>query len=372
VEYRDFCGGRVSALGFGTMRLPKRDDGSIDREKAASMVESAFAGGVNYFDTAWCYHDGDSEVFLGEALAAHPRESYFLTDKLPVWVCGSREDDVRIFDEQLRRCRVEYFDYYLAHSIDADNYKSMVKCEAYPFLCEKKREGRIKKLGFSFHGDAALMETMLRDYEWDFVQLELNYLDWSEQDAEKIYGMVREKGLPVVVMEPLRGGMLVSPPAVAAAALKNADPELPFPDWAFRWLFGLEGVSVILSGMSSPEQLSDNLRIFSACEPLDPAHRAALEKVVAAIRSVERVPCTACGYCMPCPAGVDIPGMLKIYNTFLESRYTMELKASYDRAPKASRAENCTSCGACRAVCPQGIAAFEHMKELTKVIEDIK
>ncbi len=371
MQYKELCGERVSALGYGTMRLPKREDGTIDRPAAFELIDRACAGGVNYYDTAWCYHDGDSEVFVGEALEKYPRESYFVADKMPVWVLQEEADLERIFAEQLKRCRVESFDFYLAHSIDDDNYKPYAKYGVYSFLAKKKREGFIKHLGFSFHGDAELMRVMLRDREWDFVQLELNWLDWVEQDAKTVYGLVVEKGLPVIVMEPLRGGLLMNPPAGAADILREGDGEMPLSDWSFRWLSGLDGVKVVLSGMTAMEHLEDNLRAFQSPCPLDDAHLDAIDRAVAAIRSVERVPCTACGYCMPCPFGVDIPGMLKIYNKFLEDRYTFPFKKAYYDAPAEARAENCTACGACKSACPQGIAAYEHMARIAELAKNI-
>lgn len=359
---------KASLLGMGSMRLPKREDGSIDIPQSEKMVALAMERGVNYYDTAWCYHGGKSESVMGDLLANYPRESFFLADKMPVWLCKNEADVRRIFDEQLKKCRVDYFDNYLAHSIDNEDYPDMVKSDTYRILREKKEQGLIRRLGFSFHGDKALWKTMTEEYDWDFAQIEMNYLDWKEQDAEYLYTWLAEHRLPMIIMEPARGGYLANPPAAVRGMLEEACPGISPAELAYRWFFGRPGIFTILSGASSLRQMEENLAVFDAGEPLSEAQTEALARAAEYLMRMERVACTGCGYCMPCPAGVDIPGMLKLLNRFLETKTTWEAKNAYLKFPEEQRACACISCGACTSHCPQGIKAFVHMEEISDTI----
>lgn len=359
---------KASLLGMGTMRLPKREDGSIDVAQTERMVALAMERGVNYYDTAFCYHGGESERVMGELLANYPRERFFLADKMPVWLCKNGADVRRIFDEQLQKCRVDYFDNYLAHSIDNEDYPDMVRSDTYRILREKKERGQIRRLGFSFHGDKALWKTMTEEYDWDFAQIEMNYLDWKEQDAEYYYNWLVEHRLPIIVMEPARGGYLANPPHAVRKIFAEACPGSAPAELAYRWFFGKPGIFTILSGVSSLAQLEENLAVFDAGEPLDGARAEALARAAEVLMRMERIPCTGCGYCLPCPAGIDIPGMLKLMNDFLETKGTWEAKSAYLKFPEGRRASACISCGACASHCPQGIKAYVHMEELSDTV----
>ncbi len=359
---------KASLLGMGAMRLPKREDGSIDVSHTERMVALAMERGVNYYDTAYCYHGGESERVMGELLANYPRERFFLADKMPVWLCKDGADVRRIFDKQLQKCRVDYFDNYLAHSIDNEDYPDMVRSDTYRILREKKEQGQIRRLGFSFHGDKALWKTMTEEYDWDFAQIEMNYLDWKEQDAKYLYDWLVAHKLPIIVMEPARGGYLANPPAAVRKIFAEACPGSAPAELAYRWFFGKPGIFTILSGVSSLAQLEENLAVFDAGEPLDGARAEALARAAEVLMRMERIPCTGCGYCLPCPAGIDIPGMLTLMNRFLETKVTWKAKDAYLKFPEGRRASACVSCGACASHCPQGIKAYVHMEELSDTV----
>lgn len=367
--YNTLCGEKVSALGFGAMRLPKTDEGKIDRVAFGEMVDEAIKGGVNYFDTAWMYHGGESENAVGEALSKYPRESFFLADKLAFWNCHCEKDSREMFETQLSRTGAGYFDFYLVHSVDEENSKGLDESEGIPYLIKEKEAGRIKHLGFSFHGDRALMEHMLTLANWDFVQLELNYLDWVEQDGEAIYNMVSEKNIPIIVMEPQRGGFLSHPPKCVTDIFSEVNSSLTSAMWAFRWLMGLKNVPLVLSGMSTMAQVKDNIAIFSEYTPLNDDEEEAAAKATKAIMSIKRVPCTGCAYCMPCPAGIDIPGILEIYNKYMEKHSAFTFKQNYDKL--SVNATACIGCGECRAHCPQGIDTPSILAEMAKLRLDL-
>ncbi len=270
MEKRDFLNGNesVSLLGFGCMRLPviggKADN--IDCDAAKAMLEYAISHGVNYFDTAYPYHGGKSESFVGQALAEHPRDSYYLASKLPLWDLKTKDDAERIFDEQLARCRVEYFDFYLAHNINIPNYRLFQDLSVHDFLVRKKKEGRIRHIGFSFHEKPNLMEAILANHDWDFAQIQLNYLDWELQEAGLLYEMLTEAGLPVAVMEPLRGGTLAKLSKKAVEILSAADSAASPASWALRYAGTLLNVFTVLSGMSTLAQVEDNVGVFFAVQ----------------------------------------------------------------------------------------------------------
>ena len=342
-------------LGFGCMRLPRRspDQPEIDFDTAAKMIDTAMKAGCNYFDTAYMYHNGLSERFLGEALKKYPRDSYYLTDKMPVWFAKSPGDVERIFAEQLKRCQTDYFDFYLLHSLDENHWSMAQKFRACEFLDRMKREGKIRKLGFSFHDKPEVLKKIVGARSWDFAQIQLNYLDWELYRSREQYEILTEAGIPVIVMEPLRGGALATLSPEAAAVLKKADPDASCAAWALRYVGSLPNVLCILSGMTLPEHVADNLRTFTPFKPLSDGERKVLAEALTAYRKRLAIPCTACRYCMPCPVGVEIPKIFGLYNQYRISGNRWLFTNNYRAIDEGSRASACVGCGACLKKCPQ-------------------
>ncbi len=373
-KYRD-SNEQVSLLGFGSMRLPIIDGQpqNIDKEKAQEMVDYAIAHGVNYFDTAYLYHSGMSESFLGEALAKYPRDSYLLATKMPPFALKSTEDVERIFEEQLKKCKVDYFDYYLLHFINERIVPIMEKFNVYEFLKEKQRQGKIRHLGFSFHDHPELLDSYTNKYDFDFAQIQLNYLDWQLQDSKRQYEILTEKGLPVIVMEPVRGGALVSLCEESLRIYKAADENASIASWAIRYVATLPNVLTVLSGMSNMEQIKDNIHTMTDFKPLSEKEYEVVSDAVAAYRASAPIPCTACGYCMDCPAGVDIPKVFGIYNQSKTSgNATTYLMMNLPQLGSAKQSHNCINCGQCMEHCPQKIKIPEQMELITAFTNETK
>ena len=372
--YREACGDRVSGLAFGTMRLPQKD-GTIDQEQVNRMTDYAIENGVNYFDTAYPYHEGKSELAIGEALSKHPRDSFFLADKFPGHQFMKKYDCEGIFREQLAKCRVEYFDFYLLHNI-YENSLPTYKNEEYgiiDYFVEQKRQGKIRHLGFSTHARAENLEGIL-DYleskfgeKPDFCQIQLNYMDWTLQEAKSKVEMLGSRGIPIMVMEPVRGGKLADLGEENNARLKAARPEESIASWAFRWLMEVPGVTTVLSGMSNFEQMQDNVKTFSEDKPLT---NEEMEMVMEIAESLKQgVPCTACRYCCEgCPMELDIPMLLAGYND-MKFQSSLTVAMQMDGTPKEKWPYNCIGCGACVAVCPQQIDIPEVMKEYADMLD---
>ena len=360
---------RVSLLGFGLMRLPVRDPSRqdvVDYEQAEQMLDLAVKAGVNYFDTAYIYHEGASELFAGRALSRYPRESYNLADKMPSWLLESEEDLERIFSEQLVRCRVDYFDFYLVHRISSATWPAVLKTRAYEFLRRKKDEGRIRHLGFSFHDTPPLLKEVLDKYTWDFAQIQFNYLDWQDLQAKEQYEMLAERDLPVIIMEPVRGGALASLSNEAEAALKAAEPDMSIASWAIRFAASFPKVLTVLSGMSNLEQMRDNLATMQNFKPLNQREMDLVFAAAASFRAASTIPCTGCRYCMDCPAGVDIPKVFTVYNQHLLKKVRRLFDIYYTYLKDSEKADKCVACGACLARCPQGIDIPGFMKEIAE------
>lgn len=391
---RDFLGDTVGLLGFGGMRLPviDGDDSKPDQARVDEMVDAALAAGVNYFDTAHPYHGGMSEIALGKALAHHPREAFFLASKYPGHQLADSYDPAAVFEEQLTKCGVEYFDFYLLHNV----YEASITVYTdeqwgiADYFIEQKRLGRIRHLGFSCHGRADNLREFL-DYgahKWrelaerdpetaalfagenimEFCQIQLNYLDWTMQDAGTKAKLLHEAGVPIVVMEPLRGGKLAELPEECADSLRAVNPDGGDPvAWAFRWVEAVPGVKVILSGMSTLEQLEQNCELFQNESPISDAEAEALLEVAEALKV--GVPCTGCRYCVSsCPQNIDIPMQLAGYNDFL-FRPTFTVCMQMDAVPVGQRAQDCIGCGACAKMCPQGIDIPLAMREFAVAME---
>ena len=374
METRKFSGmaREISLLGFGLMRLPLTSESArdIDYEKSEAMVARAIDAGVNYFDTAWVYHEEQSELFAGHALSKYPRDKYHLATKIPIWLLESRGDLERIFTEQLRKCRVDYFDFYLLHNIGGETYNTAVKYDVYEFLRAKKEKGYIRHLGFSMHDSPDLLEEAVKGWEWDFAQIQLNYVDWDTLGARRQYAILTGRGIPVIVMEPVRGGALARLQGEAADILKSADASASQASWAIRYAASLPGVLTVLSGMTTMEQLEDNLAVMSDFRQLSDVERNVLDRAAAAYRASGTIPCTGCRYCMDCLSGVDIPGVFGIYNhgkailAVNERMGGIVFTNTYRALPDARKAHNCVSCGACVEHCPQGIDIPKFMKEI--------
>lgn len=360
-------GADISLLGFGGMRLPTvgGDMTKIDYPVAQAMVDAAIAGGVNYFDTAWPYHAGHSERFLGEALAKYPRESFYLADKMPPWEIESAADLERIFETQLKRCRVEYFDFYLVHCLNRDFCPRYYDFAIYDFLQKKKEAGQIRRLGFSFHDDAELFAQLIAEHPWDFTQIQLNYLDWFDSDARALYELATQRGVPVIVMEPVRGGSLADLNAQATNILKTAAPDASIASWAIRFAASLPNVLTVLSGMTAPGHVADNLRTLTDFRPLSDAENRTLEAAVTTMRAAGTVPCTGCRYCMDCPAGVDIPRVFGVYNYFRTHGDVDTFTNDYRTICEPQQAHHCVACGTCVPNCPQKIDIPAFMAEIT-------
>ena len=371
--YRDFQGEKLSALGFGAMRLPvvEGDDARIDEEAALRMVDTAMAGGVNYYDTAWGYHGEHSELVMGKALSRYPRESFYVATKFPGYDPSNWGKVEEIFNRQLEKLQVDHFDFYLFHNVcemNIDAYLDDEKYGIFSYLIEQKRNGRIRHLGFSCHGSMEVLKRFLNAYgkDMEFCQLQLNYLDWTFQNGKGKVELLKEAGIPVWVMEPLRGGRLAKLAPEYEAELKALRPDEEIPAWAFRFLQSIPEVTMILSGMSSQEQLEKNLATFAQDRKLDGEEMGALLGIADRMLSVGTVPCTACHYCVShCPQGLDIPHLIALYN---EHAYTgggfiapMALMA----LPEDKKPQACLQCRSCEQVCPQQIRISEVLADFS-------
>lgn len=366
--YRQFKEDKLSLLGFGTMRLPVLADGSIDEKQTEEMVALAMKAGVNYFDTAYPYHGGESEVVIGRILGKYPRESYRLATKYPGHQIVEHYDPQAIFEEQLSKCGVDYFDYYLLHNV-YENSMHIYTDESIGvmnYFKEQKRLGKIKHLGFSSHGKPDNLKEFLDIYgdEMEFCQIQLNYLDWTLQQAKDKYELLAKRGIPVWVMEPVRGGKLCSLGGEDTEKLQELRPDASVASWGFRFLQGLPEVTMILSGMSNVAQMKDNLKTFEEEKPLAVKERELLLDI--AERMKNSVPCTACRYCCDgCPVGLDIPKLLATYNEITIAPTTNAVMW-LDSLEKEKLPEACRKCGKCSQICPQGIMIPEVLSDFEK------
>ncbi len=363
-----------SLLGFGCMRLPtlEKDKPDIDEPLAQRMIDDAYAHGVNYFDTAYPYHHGLSELFIGKALKKYPRESFYLASKMPSWLLHSVDDAKRIFAEQLEKCQVDYFDYYLCHALGKEQFKPYLVPGMMDFLYDLKKAGKIRHLGFSFHDTPDVLDHIIHMFAWDFVQLQCNYLDWTFQDAKQQYEIVERYGVPCIVMEPVRGGTLATLSEESAAIFKAADPEASVASWAIRYAASKPNVMVVLSGMSNEEQTRDNIQTLSAFRPISGADQRVIDRALEAFIQSRTIPCTSCQYCMPCPQGVNIPLLFKVYNQYAITKHKWDFLESYGEIPASERADQCIACGVCMDHCPQKILIPDRMKEIAEFYDKNK
>ncbi len=367
--YKDFHDKKLSRLAFGTMRLPLID-GKIDEKQTFDMVDLAISSGVNYFDTAYPYHGGMSEIVVGKALKRHPRDSFYLATKFPGHQISSTYNAKEIFEEQLEKCGVDHFDFYLLHNVyeNSINVYKDEKWKILDYFLEQKRNGRIGHLGFSTHGGLDIIKDFLDycDGQMEFCQIQLNYLDWSLQNAKAKYELITSYGIPVWVMEPVRGGRLAKLDEKTEAELKAARPDDSIASWALRWLMSLDGVTTILSGMSDMAQMRDNLKTFEKNDPLSESEAEIINRAVS--RMQNSIPCTSCRYCCDgCPAGLDIPMLLSIYN---DIRFSPSVNTSMrlDVLPHEKLPSACLKCGKCARVCPQKIDIPSALSALTEAL----
>ncbi len=366
--YKEFQDLKLSALGFGAMRLPvagDTPDSPIDEAGTAEMVDYAVRHGVNYFDTAYGYHDGKSEIVMGKVLSAYPRDSYYLATKFPGYDLSNMGKVAEIFEEQLKKCGVEYFDFYLFHNVYEKNIGPYLDPQygIMDYLMKQKENGRIRHLGFSAHGRYDTMKRFLDVYgdRMEFCQIQLNYLDWKLQDARAKAELLNKYNIPIWVMEPLRGGKLAELSEADGAKLKALRPEEEVPAWAFRFLQTITGVTVTLSGMSNMEQLVKNIETYAEDKPLSEKEMWVLLEIADSMLDI--LPCTACRYCVThCPKGLDIPVLLSLYN---ETRYVNGLitHMAVDALQEDRRPDACIGCRSCEAVCPQQLQIAGAMKD---------
>lgn len=360
----------TSLLGFGCMRFPVTAEGKIDEPEAERMLDKAIAAGVNYIDTAYPYHNGDSEPFVGRVLKKYDRHSFYLATKLPCWNVSKKEDAERIFEEQLTRLQTDYIDFYLMHALSGDSFRKMAELGVVEVLERLKAEGRIKYLGFSFHDSYEAFEEILCYRDWDFCQIQLNYMDAESQAGLKGYRLTEERNVPLVIMEPVKGGSLAAFAEDITGKFRALDPEASVASYALRWVGSLPNVKVVLSGMSTMEQVEDNLKTFADFRSLSDEETKTIDDIVALIRSRVQNGCTACRYCMPCPAGVDIPGNFRVWNTYhMYQNYNMVKNSWEKNLGDEKQAKNCIKCGKCEKACPQKL----HIREdLEKVQTDME
>ena len=377
--YKDYQGIKLSALGFGAMRLPVigGDDSRIDEEETFKMVDKAMTAGINYYDTAWGYHDGYSEIVMGKALARYERDKFYIATKFPGYDLSNMGKVKEIFEKQLDKTGMEYFDFYLFHNVCEMNIEQYLdpKFGIYDYLMEQKKNGRIKHLGFSCHGEYKTMKRFLDAYgrDMEFCQIQLNYLDWEFQDAKAKVDLLNDWNIPIWVMEPLRGGRLAKLDEQSEKELKNLRPEEEIPAWAFRFLQSVKGVTMVLSGMSNMEQLEANLKTYAEDKPLNDKEMAALMAIADRMQAKKSIPCTACHYCVShCPMGLDIPYIISLYNEHLLTAQAGGMAFIAPMAlmamPEDKKPSACLHCHSCEHVCPQTIKISDMMADFVKKI----
>ena len=373
--YKDFQSKRLSALGMGAMRLPciDGDDSKIDENKTYEMVKYAIENGINYFDTAWGYHNGQSEIVMGKVLSNFDRSSFYLATKFPGYDVSNMTKVEEIFNEQLKKCKVDYFDFYLFHNVCETNIDMYLdpKYKIFEYLMEQKKNGKIKHLGFSAHGNYETMVRFLDAYgkDLEFCQIQLNYIDWDFQSAKLKVDLLNKYGIPVWVMEPVRGGRLANLSKEHTKLLKELRPDESVVSWAFRFIQTIPSVVVTLSGMSNFEQVKENIETFKENKPLSDKEMTVLKKIADEMLEKKTLPCTACRYCTShCPMELDIPELISLYNEhyFTDGGFIAPFKLA--TFPENKRPSACLGCKSCEAVCPQNIEISKALSDFSKKV----
>ena len=369
-----YLGESIKKLGFGLMRLPMNGD-EIDMDQTKKMVDTFMSKGFTYFDTAYVYIGGKSEVALKEAVVdRYPRDSFQCATKLPLWDQKSREELQEILDTSLQRAGLEYYDFYLLHAMSAERAQKADELQAWDFMKQVKAQGKAKHIGFSFHDSAEALEDILKNHpEMEFVQLQINYADWESDSVQsrKCYQVARKYNKPVIIMEPVKGGSLATMTPEVQKLFKDANPEASIPSWAIRYCASLEGIITVLSGMSNEEQLNDNVSYMEDFQPLTDSERQVVAKAVEILNNTPTIPCTACKYCVDgCPQEINIPGVFSAMNNFTLYNNLPGAKGSYQNAVKdGGKAGDCIQCGNCEAHCPQHIQIIEELKKAAATLE---
>lgn len=370
-KHFDNLGIDTTLLGYGCMRFPTID-GKIDEVSAEALLDKAYASGVNYFDTAYPYHDGQSEPFVGRVLDKYPRDSYFLATKLPLWKIETLDDAKRIFAEQLERLHKDYIDFYLFHAFNREKFEKMKELGVFEYLESEKAKGRIRYLGFSFHDSFDAFKDIIEYRKWDFCQIQLNYMDTEEQAGLAGVALAESLGVPMVIMEPVKGGSLAVLPEDVTRPFRMIDPGVSTASWALRFVGSMNNVKVVLSGMTSMDQLLDNLETFDDFRPLDEEEEAAVKEVAEALKKRVFNGCTGCRYCMPCPNGVLIPFNFHIWNNYGMYNNVGNTKWRWNHEiPDEAKAKNCVECGACEEACPQHLNIREDLARAQKMLDEV-
>lgn len=368
MEYRQIgCDERTaSLLGFGCMRFPTTPDGKIDEPEAEKMMDYAIASGVTYIDTAFPYHNGDSETFVGKVLSKYPRNSYLLATKLPLWKIKTLDDAKEIFNLQLKKLNKDYVDFYLLHALNKEKWELCKSLDILGFLYDMKKAGKIRNIGFSFHDGYKVFEEIITYYNWDFCQIQFNYMDTREQAGIKGLRLAEKLNIPLVIMEPIKGGALANIPKEVYKIMDSVTPGRSAASWALRYVASFKNVKVILSGMSTFEQVIDNIETFTDYEDLTAEEMAAVENAARAIRQRVKNGCTGCAYCMPCPNGVNIPKIFRIWNYYGMYDNKTSAKKNYLSLEEGELPSACIGCGACESVCPQHLSIISDLKRAEK------
>lgn len=360
---------RTSLLGFGCMRFPTQEDGTIDRPETMKMLDYAYDHGVNYYDTAYPYHNHESETVVGEWVKTKPRNSFYLVTKSPVWLCRDIAEFDRILDEQLTKLNTDYVDFYLLHALSRERWEHVKEMNLLPHLKDVIDSGKVRRIGFSFHDDYEVFEEIMDAYDWDFCQIQFNYMDTDIQAGIRGYELARSRNIPVTIMEPVKGGQLANVPDEIKAEFRRVHPDWSDASWALRWVGDHDNVQTVLSGMSTMEQVIDNVKTFSEMEPLNDEEKETLRHARALFEARIQVPCTGCRYCMPCPFGLDIPLNFKLLNTAHVYNMRASQKEAYNQLDITARAANCHRCGACTVQCPQHIDIPSEMDKVAAEFE---
>jgi len=369
-----FLGENIKKLGFGFMRLPMNGQ-EIDIEQTKRMVDTYMSKGFTYFDTAYVYIGGKSEVAIKEAVTdRYPRDSFQVASKLPLWMCEKSEDMQKYFDESCQRAGIDFYDFYLMHAMDAGRIEAAEKLKAWDFMKELKAQGKVKHIGFSFHDSAEVLETALKKYpETEFVQLQINYADWEDEkvQARECYELAMKYDVPVIVMEPVKGGSLAALAPSTQQVFKDANPDASVASWAMRYAASFDKITTVLSGMSNEEQLNDNVSFMEDFVPLNDEERKVVAEVVEILDNTPTIPCTTCKYCVDgCPQSINIPGILGAMNTYTLYDNLNSAKGGYNWSTnEGGKASACIDCGACEEQCPQHIDIMDELKKASSLFE---